>query len=160
MQENFNEIYLAHKDYVTRVAGSLCRKRRDIDPEDICQEVFLRAFAGLSSFKEACSFRTWITRITVNTCFNYLRKKQYKNESIEDVELSIEDHQLRSTGARHDISMMLENLSPKRRKAVELFYLQGMTSDEVALQMGLTKAAAKSQIYCGKMALKEQASVQ
>jgi RNA polymerase sigma-70 factor (ECF subfamily) len=112
-----------------------------IDAQDIAQEVFVRLFRSLHTYKPRFKFTTWLYRLTVNHSIDYLRKhKKHKSVSLEFLEdkaklkgiepspdESLEMNELK--GAIQKISMQL---SGKQRKVFVLRDLQDFSTDEVA----------------------------
>jgi RNA polymerase sigma-70 factor (ECF subfamily) len=115
---------------------------------DIAQDVFIKAFSGISSFEQRSSFETWLKRIAVNSAIDALRKKkrmpeteQLKNEP-EDTNDSI-----RSDDIRDLVETTFHNLSPNQRTAVVLRYFQGETIDEIADIMNVTENTVRIHIH-------------
>src|SRR5882672_6759586 len=68
--------------YSPRVFGTARRyARRESEVEDIVQEVWLKAFQKLSSFRGEAPFEHWLMRVTVRTCYDFLRTHQRNRES-------------------------------------------------------------------------------
>jgi RNA polymerase sigma factor (sigma-70 family) len=78
----FEELVLKYQGNVIRTCYKFVRNEQDA--RDIAQEVFIKIYNNLSCYKEHSKFSTWIYRITVNTCLNYLRKKDLLNISFCD----------------------------------------------------------------------------
>jgi RNA polymerase sigma-70 factor, ECF subfamily len=155
--EEFAQLYTDHKTKVMALIRSVLRYRQDLDADDICQEVFLKAYTGIKNFKGDASFKTWIRRIALNTCLGALRKG-YRDTSLDGMDFPMTDANLRSSDARKDLEVLLSTLSPRRREAIELHHIQGLTPDELAIRLGVSKAAAKSVIWMGKQKMKEHAN--
>lgn len=79
-------------DKYSRPVHSLILKvvRNKEDAEELAQDVFIKVFRNLSSFKGDCSFSTWIYRIAYNTAISEVRKKKYEFLAIEETQ--IENH--------------------------------------------------------------------
>jgi RNA polymerase sigma-70 factor (ECF subfamily) len=76
-KEAFRLLMERYQQQVFRVAIGFVHSRQDA--EDITQEVFIRVYRSLSSFKEKSLFSTWLYRITLNTSINYLNKNKRRN---------------------------------------------------------------------------------
>ena len=75
----FNQIVLAYRK---RILGTVARLiSRPEDVEDIGQEVFLRLYYSLDQLRTAEVFEPWLYRLTVNACYDYLRKQRRRRES-------------------------------------------------------------------------------
>lgn len=82
MDDNFNEIYRLYTKEVYRYILLLCRDRTLAD--DILQNTMLKAFNNIESFSGECSVKTWLCSIAKNEYFNYLKKADNKNVSIDE----------------------------------------------------------------------------
>jgi len=72
----FEELVRRHQHRVFAVAGGILRRREDA--EDIAQQVFSKIYFSIQSFDFRSSLLTWIYKITVNECYDYLRKKRVR----------------------------------------------------------------------------------
>src|SRR5271169_1278045 len=75
-KEAFEELIRRHQQRVFAVAARILRKREDI--EDISQQVFVKAYFSLKRFDQRAAFSTWLYKITVNECWDLLRKKKVR----------------------------------------------------------------------------------
>src|SRR5271154_5618929 len=75
-QEAFEELIRRHQHRVFAVAGGILRRREDV--EDIAQQVFVKAYFSLKRFDQRAAFSTWLYKITVNECWDLLRKKKVR----------------------------------------------------------------------------------
>src|SRR6266699_5205594 len=73
-KEAFEELIRRHQHRVFAVAGGILRRREDV--EDIAQQVFIKAYYSLKRFDHRAAFSTWLYKITVNECWDLLRKKK------------------------------------------------------------------------------------
>ena len=71
-KEAFEELVRRHQHRVFAVAGGILRRREDV--EDIAQQVFVKAYFSLKRFDQRAAFSTWLYKITVNECWDMLRK--------------------------------------------------------------------------------------
>jgi RNA polymerase sigma factor (sigma-70 family) len=73
----FAELVAIHK---RRIFGIILKMVRNLeDVQDLSQETFVRAYKGLKGFKKESSFKTWITKIAINPCINFNRKRNLKS---------------------------------------------------------------------------------
>jgi RNA polymerase sigma-70 factor (ECF subfamily) len=109
------------------------------DAEDLAQEVFIKAYQGLSRFEERARFRTWLQRIKVNHCLNYVRKKRRRVfVDIEDVDsVKIGDAQIKA---------VLDALPDTLRIPLVLADVDELSYDEVSRLLGLRLSATKMRI--------------
>src|ERR1700719_3166588 len=75
-KEAFEELVRRHQNRVFAVAGGILRRREDV--EDIAQQVFVKAYFSLKRFDQRAAFSTWLYKITVNECWDLLRKKKVR----------------------------------------------------------------------------------
>src|SRR6202166_3280859 len=75
-KEAFEELVHRHQHRVFAVAGGILRRREDV--EDIAQQVFVKAYFSLKRFDQRAAFSTWLYKITVNECWDLLRKKKVR----------------------------------------------------------------------------------
>jgi RNA polymerase sigma-70 factor (ECF subfamily) len=75
-QEAYEELVRRHQHRVFAVAGGILRRREDV--EDIAQQVFVKAYFSLKRFDQRAAFSTWLYKITVNECWDLLRKKKVR----------------------------------------------------------------------------------
>src|SRR5246127_5975165 len=75
-KEAFEELVRRHQARVFAVAGGILRNREDV--EDIAQQVFLKAYFAIKRFDQRAAFSTWLYKITVNECWDLLRKKKVR----------------------------------------------------------------------------------
>src|SRR6267154_6100910 len=75
-KEAFAELVRRHQHRVFAVAGGILRRREDV--EDIAQQVFVKAYFSLKRFDQRAAFSTWLYKITVNECWDLLRKKKVR----------------------------------------------------------------------------------
>ena len=130
-----------------RVAWSILRN--DADVQDVLQEAALKAWEKRGTLKELRYFRTWITRILINTCYDTQRKRR-RMVSIEDVP----EPQV----AAPDISlaMALQSLPEKLRLPLVLYYSEGLTYAEIAQTLHLPMATVRGRIHRAKGQLRKE----
>src|SRR5437867_3012835 len=108
-KEAFEELIRRHLHRVFAVAGGILRRREDV--EDIAQQVFVKAYFSLKRFDQRAAFSTWLYKITVNECWDLLRKKKVRPLVYES---DLSEEQARQFGAperqtsTQDVSEKLE----------------------------------------------------
>src|SRR6202049_5115853 len=108
-QTAFREIVERYQSKVFSIIHGIVRQRNDV--EDIAQQVFAKVYFSLRSFDFRSSLVTWIYKITVNECFDYLRKKKvrklvYESDLSEDEVRRVENSKpALDRGARADTSL-------------------------------------------------------
>jgi len=130
------------------------------DAQDLAQEVFVKAYFGLGRFRGESRFGTWVKRIKVNHCLNFLKRRKEKGHV--DVNDPVhEDHEAmqvepvveaRSEAAsrRHRIAATLERLPENLRVPLVMCDLDEMAYQDIADQLGLGLSAVKMRIKRGR----------
>ncbi len=137
--------------------------RRDV-AEDLTQDIFLRAYRNLDSFRaESASFRTWLFRVTRNLLIDYHRKEhRYNLTSFESSSETVGIEDDRSPGplraveraeAAQLISYGLMGLAPEMREAIILRELEGLSYREIAKMSGTVEGTIKSRVSRGRTQL-------
>lgn len=137
----------AHSGMLYRVAYTILRN--DDACKDALQDTALKAWEKRGTLKEPRYFRTWITRILINTCYDTQRKRR-RMVSIEDVP----EPQV----AAPDISlaMALQSLPEKLRLPLVLYYSEGLTYAEIAQTLRLPMATVRGRIHRAKGQLRKE----
>ena len=139
--------------YEREVYGLACRIVSDSEEaKDLTQQAFLQAFVHIKSFRQDAKFRTWLFRIAINQCYNFLKTRKkfgdpvdmddmilVGNESPESDLVSHEDHQR--------LYAALEKLPAKQRAVITLKVEQGLSYQEISQVLGGTAGAARVN-YC------------
>ena len=136
--------------------------------EDITQEAFLKAYQRLSTLKEPQSFASWLYVITANHCKAWLRKKRTWIQSLEDTSSSqleratysghiiAENEQMTEEAQREVVKKLLEKLQESDRTVITLYYLGGMTYEEISNFLGVSVGAIKSRLHRARQRLKKE----
>ncbi len=137
----------AHSGMLYRVAYTILRN--DDACKDALQDTALKAWEKRGTLKELRYFRTWITRILINTCYDTQRKRR-RMVSIEDVP--------EPQAAAPDISlaMALQSLPEKLRLPLVLYYSEGLTYAEIAQTLRLPMATVRGRIHRAKGQLRKE----
>ncbi|HUN61803.1 MAG TPA: sigma-70 family RNA polymerase sigma factor [Candidatus Sulfotelmatobacter sp.] len=167
-KEAFELLVARHQGRVFAVAGGILRNREDV--EDIAQQVFLKAYFSLKRFDQRSAFSTWLYKITVNECWDLLRKKKVRPLVFES-ELSEEQaHAYQSTEQKAeyapDVSEQLETkqqldhwlecLEERDRAMLVLKEVQGFTVEEIAEIMGINGNTVKVRLFRARQKIAER----
>jgi RNA polymerase sigma-70 factor (ECF subfamily) len=160
-QDAFAELVTRHQRYVYNLAYRLLRDAHEA--EDLAQEAFLRAWRGLTGFRNESQFSTWLYRIVTNLCYNRLpglRRQlvQEDAELLERVAASAENspRALFDAGERRArVQAAIEALPDKYRLIVTLYYLQEQSYQEIAATLGLPLGTVKTHLYRARGRLKD-----
>ena len=137
------------------------------EAQDVAQEVFLKAYRALGSFRGEAAFYTWLYRIAINTAKNYLLSRSRRSSSfevdIQDAEAIENAPQLQGmdTPERHllneeivdTIKTAIENLPEEMRIAIMLREFEGMSYEEIAVAMDCPVGTVRSRIFRAREAI-------
>jgi RNA polymerase sigma-70 factor (ECF subfamily) len=146
--------------YQPRVFATARRyARREDEVEDIVQEVFLKAFQKLSSFRGDAPFEHWLMRLAVRTCYDFLRSHQ-RNREMTFTDISSEttdwlerfvadpsDADETASAARELVQRVLSQLSPPARLVITLLEIEDRSVKEVAALTGWSVAVVKVRAF-------------
>jgi RNA polymerase sigma-70 factor, ECF subfamily len=141
--------------------------RRDSEVEDIVQEVFIKAFQKLSSFRGEAPFEHWLMRLAVRTCYDFLRAHQ-RNRETAFTELSepetdwlerfkvdpdgADDH---ADAAKQLIGKIMEQLSPPARLIITLLEIEDRTVKEISQITGWSVPLVKVRAFRARAEMKK-----
>ncbi len=143
--------------------------RHPSEAEDVAQEVFLKAWLSMSSYRAEAPFEHWVMRITTRTCLDELRQRRRRPEtspiSVDDESGHWLDSVLVSAAsavaevdeARRMAADLLERLPAKDRLVLVLMDLEGMSAADTAAATGSTRAAVKIRAMRARRALRQLA---
>ncbi len=133
--------------------------RRESEVEDIVQEVFIKAFQRLETFRGDAPFEHWLMRLTVRICIDFLRGHQ-RNRELSFTELSPEegdwlervkagpdDVRDDADAAKKLIQRVLEQLSPEARMVITLLEIEEKSVKEIAELTGWSTALVKVRAF-------------
>ena len=131
--------------------------------EDIFQDVFLKVNKYLSSFKGKSSEKTWIIRITINTCKDYLKsawkKKVVFIESLsESYSEDILDNNMSSENSNLIIKEIL-SLPLKYKEVIILYYYKDFSTLEIAKILSIPEATVRTRMKRARELLKEKLEI-
>jgi len=139
---------------------------REEDARDVAQETFLRAFRALPGFKGDAKFSSWLYRIALNLCRDWIRRSRRAPlvevpEGVEIHELAAEKQETASVeelASRAELSgavaLAMEKLPAEQRTAIILKEYHGLTFQEIADLMNCPLSTAKTRLYQGLMLLR------
>ncbi len=141
------------KKYQREVYGLACRLVSDAEEaRDLAQQAFLQAFVHIREFRQQSAFRTWLFRIAINQCYNFLKSRKRYGEpvDVQDMVLESEDSpeaDLVAEEERARLYQALEKLPAKQRAVITLKLEQNLSYQEIAQVVGGTAGAARVN-YC------------
>ena len=117
------------------------------DAEDLSQEVWLKAYQALATFRSDSSFYTWLRRITINSFLNHQRTNSIRiaePETIFDVGC---DETVYSNALFKDVMEALADVTPSQRLMFLLRHYEGMSYEEIGNAMGCSPGTAKKSVW-------------
>lgn len=148
-----------YREHAARLYTLACRMAGSPeDGEDLLQEIFLQAYRKLESFKGDSSIGTWLYRLALNHCLDYLRSRRARMNKLTetlDADASFEPTARRDTPiARMDLERAVERLPEGCREAFVLHDVEGFDHKEVAGLLGIAEGTSKSQVFKARMKLR------
>src|SRR5579883_2293960 len=161
----FREIVERYQSKVFSIIHGIVRQRNDV--EDIAQQVFAKVYLSLKSFDFRSSLITWIYKITVNECFDYLRKRKvrklvYESDLSEDEVRRVENTEPSTNRqapadqdlARRDFVLkLLSKVSEEDRMLLMLKEVEGYSVEELAAQTGMNENTIKVKLFRARQKL-------
>jgi len=160
-QKAYAELLHRYKEGVYFMMLKMCSNKDDA--EDLTIEAFGRAFKKLEQYSPDFAFSTWLFKIASNNAIDFLRRKKIKyavsieskNDDGENFDYSIN---IKATGPDPEesfikkqkidaIRLLVEDLKPKYREMIELFYFQEMSHEEISKQLNLPIGTIKAQLF-------------
>jgi RNA polymerase sigma-70 factor, ECF subfamily len=165
--EAFEMLVKKHQGRVFAVAGGILRNREDV--EDISQQVFVKAYFSLKKFDQRAAFSTWLYKITVNECWDLLRKKKvrplvYESELSEEqaaTYLAMEQQSepgpnvTEQLAVREQLDQWLDCLDERDRTMLTLKEVQGFTVEEIAEIVGINGNTVKVRLFRARQRIAE-----
>jgi len=155
----FEELIRRHQQRVFALVGSILRRREDV--EDVAQQVFLKVFVSLKRFDLRSAFSTWLYKITVNECWDYLRKKKVR-PLVYEADLSEEqvsrldgiisaDRPVSGASEQAEVNetlgWLLEKLPEQDQQLLILKEMEGFSVQELAELLDLNVNTVKVRLF-------------
>ena len=138
----------------------------EADREDICQDVFIKAYKNLKNFKFESKISTWIARIAYNTSINYLEKKQIplyedirpENDTLDDQageDIKPDDFTV-DRNLAYKLCQEIDELPVNYGLILSLYHLQEMTYREISGILSMPEGTVKSYLFRARKMLKDR----
>lgn len=164
--DSFNQLVLRWERPIYALAYRVIG--REEDARDVAQETFLRAFRALAGFKGQAKFSSWLYRITLNLCRDWIRRERrapvsQAPEGVDLIELageatpseSIEELVARKELGRA-VARAMSSLPEEQRTAIILKEYHGLTFQEIADLLECPLSTVKTRLYQGLNVLRRQ----
>jgi RNA polymerase sigma-70 factor (ECF subfamily) len=164
--DSFNELILRWERPIYALAYRTIG--REEDARDVCQETFLRAFRALPGFRGQAKFSSWLYRIALNLCRDWMRRERRTpvTQVPDDVDLwelaaaSEPTDTIENLVVRKDLARAVERamaaLPEEQRTAIVLKEYHGLTFQEIADLVGCPLSTVKTRLYQGLTVLRRE----
>lgn len=164
--DSFNQLVLRWERRIYALAYRTIG--REEDARDVAQETFLRAFRALGGFKGQAKFSSWLYRITLNLCRDWIRRERRQPvaqapEGVDLIELASEAtpaESIEDLVARREMSLAVSRvmamLPEEQRTAIILKEYHGLTFQEIADMLDCPLSTVKTRLYQGLTVLRRQ----
>lgn len=165
-KDSFNQLILRWERPIYALAYRTLG--REEDARDVCQDTFLRAYRALPGFKGEAKFSSWLYRIALNLCRDWIRRQRRTPtvdmpEGIDLVEMASEQGPVESIETlvgRREMSRVVAEamhlLPEEQRTAIILKEYHGLTFQEIADLQGCPLSTVKTRLYQGLSVLRRQ----
>ena len=162
---SFEPLVARHSPRVFATARRYARRESEI--EDIAQEVWGKAFQRLATFRGEAPFEHWLMRMTVRTCYDFLRAHQrnretnlvdlaeYESQWLERFAVAPEGASEESTAARQLVERLLGMLSPPARLVITLLEIEDRTVKEISELTGWSVPLVKVRAFRARAEMKK-----
>ncbi|MBM3724405.1 MAG: RNA polymerase sigma factor [Acidobacteria bacterium] len=161
----FRELVERYQSKVFSIIHGILRNHNDA--EDIAQQVFAKIYFSINSFDARSSLLTWIYKITVNECYDYLRKKKvrklvYESDFSEDDSKRMANSEASAaqgpgadvnTANRDLVMKLLAKVSDEDRKLILLKEVEGHSVEELAAMTGMNENTIKVKLFRARQKL-------
>jgi RNA polymerase sigma-70 factor (ECF subfamily) len=158
-QQTFHELYQKYRERVYAICFGMTQNASE--SEDLTQEVFIRLFRTIGSFRGESAFTTWLHRLTVNLVLMDFRKRKRRREltsangeSPRYILAGTQDPTLMRIVDRILLSEVITKLPEGYRQAIILHDIQGLEHREIAERRGRSIGTSKSQLHKGRVMLR------
>src|ERR1700693_1767142 len=155
----YEALLAKHQQRVFSVVGGILRRREDV--EDVAQQVFVKAYFSLRRFDQRAAFSTWLYKITVNECWDLLRKKKvrplvYESDLSEEQAGQFSAAERLESGAQdvsdkleaqQEVENLLQGLDECDRMMLILKEVEGFAIDEIAEILNLNANTVKARLF-------------
>jgi RNA polymerase sigma-70 factor, ECF subfamily len=144
----FDEIMVRYERQIYRICYRFVDNREDA--MDLAQEVFIKAFEHLATFRRESTLKTWLYRIAMNHCINHVKK--HSQEFVEVTEYTGSVHsrvqdQLEEREQREHFRRLVKLLPPKQKAILELRINEQLSYEEIAKISGRSISTIKASVF-------------
>ena len=152
MEIDFARIVREHKGTIYTVCYMFSKDEEEV--ADLFQDILVNLWKGFAKFRGESSARTWIYRVSLNTCISAERKKKRKGESVPlDMDINLFDDSVEEMKQVRMLQDRISRLGPFDR-AIVLLWLENMSYDEIGAIVGITAKNVSVRLFRIKEQLK------
>ncbi len=164
----FEQLVRKHQRRILSLIGHTIRRSNDV--EDLAQQVFMKVYLALPKFDFRAEFSTWVYRITVNECYDYIRRQRaLKSAPGNEIQVGeLADLDRMSVGAaqktaspakqaelKQTVELLFSRLSPEDRLLLTLRELEGYSMGEMAGILNIKENTVKVRLFRARKRLVE-----
>ena len=144
-KNTFETIYCQHHPMVLQMCLGYTKGDRDT-ANDLSQEIFISVWNNLDKFRGASSYKTWIYRITVNTCLQYIKKEKASPILNEDIQLTVAET---DESTNDNIQKLYEAIGQfkKTDRLIIMMVLENQNYDSISEVIGLKATNMRVKIH-------------
>jgi RNA polymerase sigma-70 factor (ECF subfamily) len=132
------------------------------DAEDLVQDVFLQAYRRLDTYRGEAALGTWLHRLAVNACLDFMRSKQGRRQRMTDTADDLDALESPAAGPwradaaldRLDLERAIAQLPPSYRRAFLLHDVEGLEHHEIGEALGIAEGTSKSLLFKARTRLR------
>jgi RNA polymerase sigma-70 factor (ECF subfamily) len=160
----YEELVRTHQQRIFAVVGGILRRREDV--EDVVQQVLIKVFVSLRRFDLRSTFSTWVYKVAVNECYDYLRKKRvrklvYEADLSEEQVRQFEAFERGASGShvaapvdagrraemKDIVNRLLDELGEEDRMMLVLKEVEGFSVEEIGNVLGINVNTVKVRLF-------------
>jgi RNA polymerase sigma-70 factor (ECF subfamily) len=144
----FDEIMIRYERQIYRVCYRFVENRDDA--MDLAQDVFVKAFEHLPTFRRESSLKTWLYRIAINHCINHVKKHSQQFVEVTEFTRSVHpaiQRQLEDQEQREYFRRLIKRLPPKQKAILELRINEQLSYEEIARISGRSVSTIKASVF-------------
>ena len=153
-QRYFSILADRHHDYVLKKCKSYVKQ--EDEAEDLSQEIFIKVFMQLNSFRSEAKFKTWLYTIIYHTCVDYLRKKKKNTHQVisdklgAELEEVIDADDVDKESLHIALEQLLEQITPEEKLLLLLKYKEKQSLNAIINTLQISESAAKMRLKRAK----------
>ncbi len=166
-KDAFEPLVRQNAGKIQRLVWGMLGERRE-DTDDVVQEIFLKAYLALPKFRGDARFSTWVYRIAVNHCRDYLKRGGPPPLEIEEEQIAAEPapedmdaqdalREMQERRASEELQKLLAQLPEKHRRILVMRELEEMSYDEIAEVLQIRPGTVRSRLNRARAGLKRVA---